>query len=88
MTSPIFLQVEPNGVTLTIPTAFVSYTGEALDHKIPLLRSQEALGKQALRILRWFGSTTRPAASSPPSAPSRSTSWSTAAWPSCGPTCS
>ena len=58
VTSPIFLQVEPNGVTLTIPTAFVSYTGEALDHKIPLLRSQEALGKQALRILRWFGCDT------------------------------
>ena len=58
VTSPIFLQVEPNGVTLTIPTAFVSYTGEALDHKIPLLRSQEALGKQALRILKWFGNET------------------------------
>ena len=58
LTSPIFLQVEPNGVTLTIPTAFVSYTGEALDHKIPMLRSQEALGKQALRVLRWFGNTT------------------------------
>jgi glutamine synthetase len=58
VTSPIFLQVEPNGVTLTIPTAFVSYTGEALDHKIPLLRSQEALGRQALRVLRWFGNTT------------------------------
>ena len=58
VTSPIFLQVEPNGVTLTIPTAFVSFTGEALDHKIPLLRSQEALGRQALRILRWFGNTT------------------------------
>ncbi len=57
VTSPIFLQVEPNGVTLTIPTAFVSYTGEALDHKIPLLRSQEALGEQALRVLRWFGNT-------------------------------
>ncbi len=57
VTSPIFLQVEPNGVTLTIPTAYVSFTGEALDHKIPLLRSQEALGKEALRILRWFGST-------------------------------
>jgi glutamine synthetase len=55
VTSPIFLQVEPNGVTLTIPTAYVSFTGEALDHKIPLLRSQAALGKQALRILRWFG---------------------------------
>ena len=58
VTSPIFLQVEPNGVTMTIPTAFVSYTGEALDHKIPLLRSQEALGAQALRILRWFGKDT------------------------------
>jgi glutamine synthetase len=58
VTSPIFLQVEPNGVTLTIPTAYVSFTGEALDHKIPLLRSQAALGKQALRVLRWFGNTT------------------------------
>lgn len=58
VTSPIFLQVEPNGVTLTIPTAYVSFTGEALDHKIPLLRSQEALGKHALRVLRWFGNET------------------------------
>ena len=58
VTSPIFLQVEANGVTLTIPTAYVSFTGEALDHKIPLLRSQEALGTQALRVLRWFGNTT------------------------------
>ncbi len=58
VTSPIFLQVEPNGVTLTIPTAFVSYTGEALDHKIPLLRSQEALGREALRVLHWFGNST------------------------------
>ena len=57
VTSPIFLQVEPNGVTMTIPTAYVSFTGEALDHKIPLLRSQEALGKEALRVLRWFGNT-------------------------------
>ncbi len=55
VTSPIFLQVEPNGVTLTIPTAYVSFTGEALDYKIPLLRSQDALGKHALRVLRWFG---------------------------------
>ena len=58
VTSPIFLQVETNGVTMTIPTAYVSYTGEALDFKIPLLRSQEALGTQALRVLRWFGNTT------------------------------
>ena len=42
-------------MTLTIPTAYVSFTGEALDYKIPLLRSQDALGKQALRVLRWFG---------------------------------
>ncbi len=58
VTSPIFLQVEPNGVTMTIPTAYVSFTGEALDFKIPLLRSQEALGIQALRVLRWFGNNT------------------------------
>ncbi|TFG67365.1 MAG: glutamine synthetase type III [Thermomicrobiales bacterium] len=58
VTSPIFLQVEPNGVTMTIPTAYVSFTGEALDFKIPLLRSQEALGVQALRVLRWFDNTT------------------------------
>ncbi len=57
VTSPIFLQVEPNGVTLTIPTAYVSFTGDALDYKIPLLRSQDALGKQALRVLRWFGNS-------------------------------
>src|SRR4029078_1250464 len=57
VTPPIFLQVEPNGTTLTIPTAYVSYTGEALDHKIPLLRSQEALGSHALRRLKWFGNT-------------------------------
>ncbi|MBI2776557.1 MAG: glutamine synthetase III [Chloroflexi bacterium] len=57
VTSPIFLQVEPNGVTMTIPTAYVSFTGEALDHKIPLLRSQEAVGREAVRILRWFGNT-------------------------------
>ncbi|MBA3234400.1 MAG: glutamine synthetase III [Chloroflexi bacterium] len=58
VTSPIFLQVETNGVTMTIPTAYVSFTGEALDFKIPLLRSQEALGVQALRVLRWFGNST------------------------------
>src|SRR6476620_7029189 len=58
VTSPIFLQVEANGATLTIPTAYVSFTGEALDFKIPLLRSQEALGAQALRVLRGFGNTT------------------------------
>jgi glutamine synthetase len=58
VTSPAFLQVEPNGVTLTIPTVFVSYTGEALDQKLPLLRSQEAVAKQAMRVLKWFGNTT------------------------------
>ena len=54
-TSPAFIQEETNGATLTIPTAFVSYTGEALDHKTPLLRSVEALSEQAIRILRLFG---------------------------------
>src|SRR4029079_1082325 len=45
-----------NSVTLVIPTAFVSWTGEALDKKTPLLRSMEALSKQAVRVLRLFGS--------------------------------
>ena len=56
-TSPPWLLVNPNGTTLVIPTAFVSWTGEALDKKTPLLRSQEALSVQALRILKLFGST-------------------------------
>src|SRR6202023_814571 len=54
-TSPAFLHEGPNGATLVIPTAFLSWTGEALDKKTPLLRSMEALSKQALRILRLFG---------------------------------
>ena len=54
-TSPAFLMRGENNVTLCIPTAFVSWTGEALDTKIPLLRSVEALSKQAFRILRIFG---------------------------------
>ena len=55
-TSPPWLLTTSNGVTLVIPTAFVSWTGEALDKKTPLLRSMEALSKQAVRILRLFGS--------------------------------
>jgi glutamine synthetase len=55
-TSPPWLLTTANGVTLVIPTAFVSWTGEALDKKTPLLRSMEALSKQAIRILRLFGS--------------------------------
>ncbi len=54
-TSPAFLMRGDNNVTLVIPTAFVSWTGEALDTKIPLLRSVDALSKQALRILKIFG---------------------------------
>ncbi|HEX4589642.1 MAG TPA: glutamine synthetase III, partial [Gemmataceae bacterium] len=54
-TSPAFMFEAPNGSTLVIPTAFVSWTGEALDKKTPLLRSMEALSAQALRILRLFG---------------------------------
>jgi glutamine synthetase len=49
---------EVNGATLTIPTAFVSYTDEALDHKTPLLRSIEALSNQAVRLLHIFGNKT------------------------------
>jgi len=54
-TSPAFLVDGVNGKTLCIPTAFCSYTGEALDKKTPLLRSIEALNKQAMRVLRLFG---------------------------------
>lgn len=53
--SPAFIQEEANGATLTIPTAFVSYTTEALDQKTPLLRSVEALSTQAMRLLKLFG---------------------------------
>src|SRR6478672_3591938 len=54
-TSPAYVMENPNGSTLVIPTAFLSWTGEALDKKTPLLRSMEALSAQALRILRLFG---------------------------------
>ena len=55
ITSPAFIKETATGPTLCIPTAFCSYTGEALDKKTPLLRSMEALSKQAIRILRLFG---------------------------------
>lgn len=54
-TSPAFLRENAGIVTLCIPTAFCSYTGEALDKKTPLLRSMEALSKQTVRILKLFG---------------------------------
>ncbi|HLA14495.1 MAG TPA: glutamine synthetase III [Gemmatimonadaceae bacterium] len=54
-TSPPWLLVTPNGTTLVIPTAFLSWTGDALDKKTPLLRSMEAVSKQAVRILKLFG---------------------------------
>ena len=57
-TSPAFVKRDAAGVTLCIPTAFCSYTGESLDKKTPLLKSMEALNTQALRILRLFGNTT------------------------------
>jgi glutamine synthetase len=58
-TSPAFLKTDESGnVTLTIPTAFYSYYGEALDKKTPLLRSMKAVSKQALRVLRALGNTT------------------------------
>lgn len=57
-TSPAFVKRDAVGAILCIPTAFCSYTGEALDKKTPLLRSMEAINTQALRILRLFGNTT------------------------------
>jgi len=56
-TSPPWLLYSGGAVTLVIPTAFVSWTGETLDKKTPLLRSMEALSKQAVRVLKLFGST-------------------------------
>ncbi|HEX8123874.1 MAG TPA: glutamine synthetase III [Solirubrobacteraceae bacterium] len=53
--SPAFILENPNGALLCIPTAFASWTGEALDQKIPLLRSMDALSKSAVRALRLFG---------------------------------
>src|SRR5271155_1213649 len=55
VTSPAYILENPNGNTLCIPTVFVSMTGEALDYKTPLLRSQQAMAKQAERVLRLFG---------------------------------
>ncbi len=57
-TSPAFILENPNGALLCIPTAFASWTGEALDHKIPLLRSMDALSKSAIHALRLFGDKT------------------------------
>ena len=54
-TSPAFVRHDAAGGTLCIPTAFCSYTGEALDQKTPLLRSMEAINTQSLRLLRLFG---------------------------------
>ena len=57
-TSPAFVRQDAGGATLCIPTAFCSYTGEALDQKTPLLRSMEAVSEQSIRLLRLFGNTT------------------------------
>ena len=57
-TSPAFLKEDATGIILCIPTAFCSYTGEALDQKTPLLRSMELIDRQAMRILRLFGNRT------------------------------
>ena len=56
--SPAYIAEVAGGKTLTIPTIFISYTGEALDKKLPLLRSDQALNKAALELLRLFGNET------------------------------
>ncbi|MCL1992266.1 MAG: glutamine synthetase III [Spirochaetes bacterium] len=58
LTSPAFLKQDKTGLTLCIPTAFISYNGQALDQKVPLLKSIEAVSKQALRVLRVLGNGT------------------------------
>jgi glutamine synthetase len=55
VTSPAYILENPNGTTLCIPTAFCSWTGEALDKKTPVLRSMQVLNKQAQRVLKLFG---------------------------------
>jgi glutamine synthetase len=57
VTSPAYILENPNGTTLCIPTAFCSWTGDALDKKVPLLRSMQALNTMAQRILKLFGDT-------------------------------
>jgi glutamine synthetase len=57
VTSPAFLKQDKTGTTLCIPTAFISYYGQALDKKVPLLKSIDALSKQAVRLLRALGNT-------------------------------
>ena len=57
LTSPAFLKSDPTGTTLCIPTAFISYFGQALDNKVPLLKSVEALSRQAIRVLRVLGNS-------------------------------
>jgi len=56
-TSPVFVKKKGDSVILYIPCAFCSYTGEAIDKKTPLLRSMDALNKQAMRVLRALGNT-------------------------------
>lgn len=56
--SPIFIVDGPNGKTLCVPSVFISYHGDALDNKTPLLRSMEVLSERALAVLRLFGNTT------------------------------
>ncbi|MDR2072054.1 MAG: glutamine synthetase III [Spirochaetaceae bacterium] len=58
VTSPAFLKQDPTGTTLCIPTAFISYYGQALDKKVPLLKSVDALSVQAIRVLRALGNET------------------------------
>jgi glutamine synthetase len=57
VSSPAFLKEDATGVTLCVPTAFISYYGHALDKKVPLLRSMDAVSRQALRVLRALGQT-------------------------------
>ncbi|MEI2699000.1 MAG: glutamine synthetase III [Microthrixaceae bacterium] len=86
VTSPAYILENPNGNTLCIPTVFVSWTGEALDKKTPLLRSQQAMNVQAQRVLQPLRHTSRSTRSSRSPARSRSTSWSTGTSTSPAPT--
>ena len=85
-TSPAFVLSNPNGTYLCIPTAFVSWTGDALDSKIPLLRSMEALSTAAIKALHeLFGDTA--ASHVRHRGPGQGTSWSTGSTTTSAPTC-
>jgi glutamine synthetase len=86
VTSPAYIMETDNGATLCIPTVFVSWTGEALDKKVPLLRSISAMDKAARKVLKLLGNKKLPR-STPAVGPSRNIFWSMPTSPACALIC-